>query len=486
MLPTRRMTPALFLLAMLSSCATGVAADRPANLVLTDNHGAWTLGCYGNPDIRTPNIDRLAVEGTLFERCYSSNAVCSPTRATLLTGLMPSQHGVHCYLGAGAVQIGPSACNTLEEIRSLPEILADAGYVCGLTGKWHLGDNLHPQESFSYWITMPHGATSTFYDAEVIENGQIRREPEYLTDLWTDHAIRFIEQNHDRPFFLYLPYNGPYGLGSSLNLPARNRHAEYYADKDLWSFPRGPVHPWLLHNRQFINNVGAMRRYAAEISGVDDGVGRVMETLKGLGLDENTLVLFTGDQGLSGGQNHVWGMGDHTWPLHSFDSTMHVPLIYRRPGTIPAGVRSPIMTSNYDILPTVLSCLGLGDQLPKEPPRPGRDYSPILRGQSLGNWEDVVFYEFENCRTIRTGEWKYTMRRHPDGPTQLYKISDDPGELDNLAGRPGYEQIEMELAQQVDEYFAKYSDPKYDLYHGGTSKSLLLTHQRKEPAKLPQ
>ena len=105
-------------LALLLLARTSEAADRPANLVLilTDNHGAWTLGCYGNPDIRTPNIDRLAAEGTLFERCYSSNAVCSPTRATLLTGLMPSQHGVHCFLGGGNVQIGPNGYNTLEEL----------------------------------------------------------------------------------------------------------------------------------------------------------------------------------------------------------------------------------------------------------------------------------------------------------------------------------------------------------------------------------
>lgn len=477
-----RLLQACFVIAtVLTTCSVVNAGDQPTNLVLilTDNHGAWTLGCYGNPDIRTPNIDRLASEGMLFERCYSSNAVCSPTRATLLTGLMPSQHGVHCYLGGGNVQIGPKAYNTLEELRSLPEILVDAGYVCGLTGKWHLGDNLHPQEGFSYWITMPHGATATFYDAQVIENGEIRKEPQYLTDLWTDHAIRFIKENRERPFFLYLPYNGPYGLGNSLNLPAKNRHAEYYADKELWSFPRGPVHPWLVHNRQFINNVNAMRRYAAEVSGVDDGVGRVMETLKQLGLDENTLVVFTGDQGLSGGQNHVWGMGDHSWPLHTFDSTMHVPLIYRLPGVIPAGTRSDILTSNYDMLPTVLSCLGMGDQMPKEPVSPGRDYSTVLHGKELADWENVVFYEFENCRTIRTDEWKYTMRRHPDGPTELYKIDDDPGELDNLACRPGYEEIQAELAKRVEAFFGKYSDPKYDLYHGGGSKSLLLTERRK-------
>ena len=347
----------LVLAVALAFCASAVATNaegRPPNvvLILTDNQGAWTLGCYGNPDIRTPNIDRLAREGMLFEHCYSSNAVCSPTRATLLTGLIPSQHGVHSYLTAGGAQIGPQAYSTIAEFRSLPEILAEAGYTCGLSGKWHLGDNLKPQEGFTYWVTMPHGHTTTFYNAEVIEDGKVRKEPRYLTDFWTDHGVKFIEQNKDKPFFLYLAYNGPYGLGGSMLEPARNRHAEYYADKELKSFPREKMDPWLVGNKKLLNNVEAMRRYAAEVSGVDDGVGRIMATLKANKLDDNTLVIFTADQGLAGGQNGFWGMGDHTRPLSAFDWTTHVPLIYRHPGHIRAGQRSDILVSNYDFLPT--------------------------------------------------------------------------------------------------------------------------------------
>jgi arylsulfatase A-like enzyme len=468
---------------VLAYCLQGVpaaAAKRPnVVLILTDNHAAWTLGCYGNPDVCTPNIDRLAGEGVRLTRSFAVNAVCSPTRASLLTGLIPSQHGVHCYLRAGGAQVGPDAYYTLAEFRTLPEILHESGYVCGMVGKWHLGDNLHPQDGFGYWITMPHGATSTFYDAQVIEDGQIRKEPKYLTDLWTEHAEAFIRRNKDRPFFLYLPYNGPYGLGGSLLKPARNRYADYYADKQLASFPREPMHPWLFNNKDFLNNVQAIRRYAAEISGLDDGVGRVMDTLRELDLEENTLVIFTGDQGLACGQNGIWGMGDHTRPLHTFDPGINTPMIYRQPGRIPAGTTCDLMTSTYDVLPTVLGYLGLKDKMAAEPESPGRDYSAALSGRKL-DWDNVVFYEFENTRMIRTADWKYT-RRIPEGPDELYGLAADPEERRNLAGLPDYAEKQNELSGRLDAFFSRYADPKFDLWHGGNAKSRQILHPEITP-----
>lgn len=454
--------------------ADSADTDRPnVVLIMTDNHGAWTLGCYGNPDIRTPHIDRLAREGLLMTRVFSSNAVCSPTRATFLTGLLPSQHGVHCFLRANEAQIGPDAYCTIEEFRSLPEILAEAGYTCGLSGKWHLGGNLHPQEGFTKWITMPYGSTSTFYDAKVIEGGMIRKEPKYLTDLWTEHAVQFISENRDRSFFLFLSYNGPYGLGRSLLKPARNRHAAYYATQELPSFPRQQMHPWQFNNKQYLNNPQAIRRVAAEVSGVDDGVGRVMATLKEHGLDDKTLVIFTADQGWTGGQHGLWGMGDHTRPLHAFDGTMHIPAIFRHPGVIPAGKQSDILTSNYDLLPTLLSYLGLADGIPKQPQSPGRDYSAVLRGKSV-DWENVVYYDFENTRAIRTADWKY-VERFPDGPHELYDLQNDPGEQFNLYGQPQQQERQQELRERLKAFFARYADPKYDLWNGGGSKTRLLT-----------
>src|SRR4051812_5967102 len=272
---------ALFLI-----CAE-TATARPPNLVfiLTDNQGAWTLGCYGNPDIRTPNIDRLASEGMRFTRALSSNPVCSPTRATFLTGLIPSQHGVHSFLDP-KFMMGPEAYNTLREFTSLGEVLKDAGYVCGLAGKWHLGANLTPNEGFSFWITKPDGSTQEFYDQNIIENGQVRKEAGYTTELWTRNGIKFIEQNKDRPFFLFLAYNGPYVLGGMMQNRSKNRHADYYRDKHFASFPVDAMHPWQFANKPFHNKQAAMERTACEVSAVDDGVGEVMTTINRLGLDD--------------------------------------------------------------------------------------------------------------------------------------------------------------------------------------------------------
>ena len=457
-----------------TSLCAAADSSKPTNLVfiLTDNQGAWTLGCYGNPDIRTPHIDRLAREGLRFTRALSSNPVCSPTRATFLTGFLPSQHGVHSFLDP-KFMMGPQAYNTLAEFTSLGEVLRDAGYICGLSGKWHLGANLTPSEGFSFWITKPDGSTQEFYDQDVIEHGRVRKEAGYTTDLWTRKGIEFIEQNRERPFFLFLAYNGPYSLGRLMLNPARNQHDEFYEKHLFTSFPRDSMHPWQFANKQFHNSPVAMRRVAAETSGVDDGVGEVLATLERLKLDDNTLVVYAADQGWMGGQNGIWGMGDHTRPVGAFELMMQIPLIFRHPGRIPSGKTSDLIVSNYDFLPSVLGHLGLADRMPKHPKSPGRDFSPVLRGESI-SWDNVMFYEMETCRAIRSERWKY-VARHPEGPYELYDLQADPQERFNRYGQPGTDEIRRPLAARLEAFFAEHADPQYDLWKGGRSKAKRLT-----------
>ncbi len=457
---------------LLACCAALMGQQRPnVVLILTDNHGAWTLGAYGNRDILTPNLDRMAEEGLLFEQAFANNAVCSPTRATLLTGLMPSQHGVHRYLGAGRAQIGPDAYNTLAEFNTIPSLLVDAGYTAGLVGKWHLGDNLRPQEGFSYWITMPHGASPGFYGQEVIENGAVRREPGYLTDLWTEHGARFIEQNRDKPFFLYLAYNGPYGLGAAMREPIRNRHAAHYLRHPFPSMPRDAAHPWNHIYAEWVNRMDVRAKYAAEVSAIDDGVGRILSTLERLGLDEDTLVIFMGDQGLAGGHSGFWGMGDHTRPLTAFDWTMWIPMIFRHKGSIPPGRRSELLVSNYDVFPSLLAYLGV--EAPQQPPRPGRNFEPLLRGSDV-EWSDEVFYEFENVRAIRTSEWKYIERIH-QSPNELYDLRSDAGERLNRHGAAELAQVQADLKLRLHSFFDRYAEPQWNLWKEGASKTGLIT-----------
>lgn len=453
---------------------------RPLNVVfiLTDNQGAWTLGCYGNRDIKTPNIDRLAAEGIRFDRAMSSNPVCSPTRATFLTGLLPSQHGVHSFLDP-KYMMGPDAYNTLAEFRSLGEILKDQGYACGLSGKWHLGANLTPSEGFDFWITKPDGSSREMYDQPIIENGEVRIEPGYTTELWTRQGIRFIEQNQQRPFFLFLAYNGPYNLGPLMSQPPRNRHAKTYQNHPFPSFPRDSMHPWQHANKAFHNSPLAMQRCAAETSGVDDGVGEVMATLKRLNLDADTLIIYAADQGWMGGQNGMWGMGDHFRPIALHDQMLQIPFLFRHPGGIPPDRSTNVLASNYDFLPTLLGYLRLQDHLPRSHPLPGRDWSPILRGEPFSPPADhAVFYEMETTRAIREDRWKW-VSRHPSGPYELYDLQHDPMERVNLYGQPGMKIEADRLSSRLDAFFNQHADPQYDLWKNGRSKATI--HSLRSP-----
>jgi arylsulfatase A-like enzyme len=194
-----------------------------------------------------------------------------------------------------------------------------------------------------------------------------------------------------------------------------------------------------------------------------------MAALKANKLENDTLVIFTADQGLAGGQNGFWGMGDHTRPLTAFDWTIHVPLIYRQPGHIRAGQRSDILVSNYDFLPTVLDYLGLKDKTPQKPRLPGQSYSGTLNGKPEA-WDNTVFFEFENTRAVRTRDWKY-ISRFPDGPNELYDLKSDPDERHNLIDEPAHAAQQKALRGRLEEFFATYADPQYDLSRGGRSKA---------------
>ncbi|MDJ0929291.1 MAG: sulfatase-like hydrolase/transferase [Gammaproteobacteria bacterium] len=467
------------------------AAADPTNLLLivTDNQSPGLLGAYGNPDIRTPNIDRLAEQGLLFEQAYATSGVCSPTRATLLTGLLPSQTGVHNGL-PGRYKV--ANWSAIEEFRNLPQTLADAGYRTGLVGKYHLGDHRNPQLGFKYWVTFRGGHTESFVDMDVNDNGTMLNVAElgqHVTDYWTTQAVRFLEQQNDeRPFFLMLSYNGPYILPPTVNRPAIGRHAQYYAANPP-AMPQRPVHGYLREWAKTmrmpvdvtggtyawaaidaLNNQQAMNRIAAEMTLVDDGVGAVMVALQARGLADNTLVVFLSDQGSAYGQLGLWGNSSWGAPAPAYRANMQIPLIFFHRGEIPAGERRELMIDEFDLFPTLLDYLGFGDRVIAN--TPGQSFAPVLRGDGMA-WDNTVFFEYIDTRVIQTSDWKYTKRFLAE-PNELYDLSTDPGETRNLVDDPAYGEVVVRLDRRLTEFFDRHADPRFDIWHGGTAKATLF------------
>jgi len=468
-------------------------------LILTDNQSYGMAACYGNKAFITPNMDRLASEGIQFNYCFSTHGMSSPTRASILTGLIPSQHGVHFALYDEEDQIDkwPKDWCAIEEFRNLPQTLHEAGYTTTLIGKYHLGLPWKPQLNFDHWVTFPTGHTTSFYNNEIIDNGKRYRYPGHLTDFWTKKAIEYIraQKKSSKPFFLYLTYNGPYAIPPAILLDPPNEYDKLYVGKEEQISPREPIHEYLLtamgeypptnffvkreHPQLWqlpwgaamaLNNKYAIRRTAAEVTKVDEGMGKVLKALKEAGLDENTLVIWSSDQGVAYGQNGLWCQAFITDPSNLYDFQVRVPLVFRQTGKIKPGLRSDLLVSEYDFFPTLLDYIGLGDI--KIDSTPGKSYAPLLMGRKL-NWEgrDAVFFEEEQSRAVRTDKWMYCKRYPGMGPEELYDMTKDPKQKKNLAKDPKYAKVKKELEEKLDSFFAEYANPKYDLWKGGTVKS---------------
>ena len=483
---------ALFFLSLLPPAgAAQVGTDRPnILLIVTDNQSPSLLGAYGNQEISTPNIDRLAQQGIVFTNAFAVSGVCSPTRAALLTGLMPSQSGVHNALPTDAERIALDEWSAVGEFRTLPQTLASAGYQTALIGKYHLGTHDKPQLGFEHWVTMETGHTKSFTDTQVIDNGKRVHVTRHATDYWTDKAIEFLsERSTEKPFFLMLSYNGPYMLPPVVTGRSDSPYAARYR-ADTPSFPQEPVHPYLrgwaigqapsaemqaeaTHAWAAIgalNNRHAMINTAAETTSVDHGVGRVVKALRRLGVENDTLIIYTSDQGSAYGQHGLWGNTSWADPFPAFDSHMRVPLVIHHPARIAAGQRAGLSVSQIDLFPTILDFVGL-ERIRIDGSR-GRSLLSTLI-EDADQAELPVFFEFITTRVIRTAEWKY-IQRFPEGPNELYRLSHDHEERENLAADLRYAAVKSDLAGQLADWFRSTATPEYDLWRGGTGKGRLI------------
>ena len=433
-------------------------------LILSDDQGHWALGCAGNPEIRTPNLDSLAASGVRLSRFFCVSPVCSPARASLFTGQIPSQHGVHDWISRR--HAGADGADFLRGRRLFTDDLHEAGYRLGMIGKWHLGANDRPRPGFVRWLAHESGG-GPYHRAVLYDEGARLQPPDYLTDVLTDQACAFVadEARRDEPFYLSLHYTAPHK-------PWKGHHPRefeaLYDDCAFASCPQGSPHPWQPLEPDGTPVGGepdvraALAGYFAAVSAMDAGVGRVMESLARSGLAESTLVVFTSDNGFNCGHHGIWGKGNGTFPQNMYDSSVMVPAIVSQPGRIPAGRVSPALLSAYDLRPTLMDHLGLpydGGGLP------GRSFSDVLSGApGDGRSSVIVFDEYGPVRMIRTESWKY-VHRYPHGPHELYDLTTDPGEERNLVDDPGSAAVRTELAGRLDAWFAHYVDPAVDGSH---------------------
>ena len=446
--------------------------DRP-NIVffLTDDQGYWTLGCGGNDELQTPNMDRIAARGIRFGNFFCASPVCSPARASILTGRIPSQHGVHDWLRAGNSTVEPEKGGVLieylKDCTGYTDILAANGYTCGLSGKWHLGDAHHPQKGFGFWEVHAKGGSS-YYNAPMIHDGEPYEEPRYVTDVITDNGLKFLEKQagDDAPFYLGIHYTAPHSPWGREEHPAEY-YNHYYDTCPFDSVPFMPPHPNQINSAPTGYTEEGRREllsgYYAAVTAADANMGRVLDWLDEHGLTDNTLVVFTSDNGMNMGHHGIYGKGNGTVPLNMYDTSVKVPFLMSHPARMPEGVVCEDLLSHYDFMPTLLDYLGM--ECPDDENLPGHSFSDILHGEDRPVRDSVVIYdEYGPVRMIRTADWKY-VHRFPYGPHELYNLVDDPGECQNLIDDPAVEGKKIELKGMLDEWFVRYVDPMLDGTH---------------------
>ena len=447
------------------------AASPNILFILSDDQGAWAMRCAGNDEMVTPNLDRLAASGVRFDNFFCASPVCSPARASILTGRIPSQHGVQDFLRSGNSRFLPNDDAEIDYIAGQPtyiELLAQNGYECGLSGKWHLGHAALQRTGFAFWNVHAAGG-GAYYEAPMIVDGKFYQPDEYVTDVITDNALAFLESQRDSaaPFSLNVHYTAPHAPWGREHHPD-SVYDDFYDNCAFDSLPVEPLHPKQLAKEATAATIGdtpenrraALSGYFAAITEMDRNIGRLLDWLEANGLRQNTLVVFNADNGMNMGHHGIWGKGNGTYPPNMFDTAVKVPALVSRPGVVPQDLVCDKLLSQYDFMPTLLGYLGIAN--PYAASLPGRDFSAVLRGESLGGETPVfVFDEYGPTRMIRTRNLKY-VHRYPDGPNELYDLAADPSETRNLIADAAYAVRMQALRAELLRWFDRYADPVMD------------------------
>jgi arylsulfatase A-like enzyme len=459
-------------------------ATRPNILfIMTDDHAAHAIGAYGSTINQTPHLDRLGAQGLRLDRCYAGNSICTPSRATLLTGQYSHRNGV------------PTFNHIDPRLKTVAGRLQDAGYYTAMLGKWHLGSD--PQ-GFDHWNILP--GQGRYNDPVLYDKTGHRVYRGYVTEVITDLAIGILEKRpKDKPFFLMCHHKAPHrewtpsekyrrefanrtipepktlwddGAGRTDALREQKqsvfndltrRDLKLEPPADMPSSERGPwlnVKPTEVEIERDGRKVKLtgddlkrwkyqryLQDYLACVQSVDDSVGRLMDWLDANGLRENTLVIYTSDQGFFLGDH---GMYDKRF---MYEASSRMPFLARWPGVIPPGTTSPALAVNCDFAPTFLQLAGAA--IPAD--MHGRSLAPLFRGGKPDGWRSEIYYRYyhdpghHNTRAhygIRTDTHKLIHFWKKD-QWELYDLVRDPDEMNNLAGDPAFRPLLDQLRTRL-------------------------------------
>lgn len=446
---------------------------RPNILVfLTDDHGQWAQHAYGNAELVTPNMNRLAARGIRMTQAFTTCPVCSPARASFFTGRMPSQHGIHDWLKeAWLNERRPGfdhPCLTGQTLIS--ELLKGAGYQTALVGKWHCGSSREPQPGFDRWFSYwnaqyPHLGTQQFSD-----QGKHVTEEGLQSPLLTRRALDFLRQHRRRdgakgkPFFLFISY-------VDTHVPHKDAPpnlVEQYRSATFGDIPKEAFAA--CHGRALVRvspDPETERRkhmeYYGAVSSLDREVGKVLAELEANGQMDNTLIVYTSDHGLNCGQHGVWEKGNATIPQNFLEESVRVSCTLSWPaGGIRQNSTCDDLVNHCDLWATLLEIAGAVPTAPvaAQINSPGRSYLAQLRGHSVQGWRRTLTSEYGNARMARTSRYKL-IRRYPYAgvtfPDELYDLKDDPRETRNRHGAESLKGVVHDLSGELDQFFAKYT-----------------------------
>jgi len=445
------------------------AAERPNILfIMTDDHASHAISAYGSRVNETPNIDRLAREGMLFRNCFVTNSICGPSRAVILTGKYSHLNG---FFRNGNTFDGSQ--------QTVAKLLQKAGYQTAIVGKWHLGSQ---PTGFDYWNILP--GQGAYYNPVLIEMGERKKHEGYVTDIITDLTLDYLEHKRDgdKPFFLMYHHKAPHR-----NWQPSPEHKEMFKDKKIPEPPtfnddystRGTAahkqamtlakHFRVPYDSKVKPPEGLegqalkewfyqryMQDYLACIASVDDNLGRVLDYLKESGLEKNTVVFYTSDQGFY--------LGDHGWydKRFMYEESLRTPLIVRWPGVVEPGSENEDIVLNLDFAETFLDIAGA--EIPDD--MQGRSLVPVLAGDTPDDWREAMYYryyEYPGAHSVhkhygvRTDRYKL-IHFHELDEWELYDLQEDPHEVNNVYGKPPYAQITKALKQKLAELQKKYKD----------------------------